>query len=443
MNPPTVVIPALNCADLTRQCLDLLLNAIENEVVVVDDGSTDETPHLLRRYADRIHVITHATPRGFAVSCNDGAAVASGDSLVFLNNDTLPREGWLDALVRHGQTHPQASIIGGKLLYPDGTIQHAGVVICQDRYPRHIYTGFPGDHPAVGRSRRFQIVTAACMLVRRKTFEDMGGFDTRFRNGFEDVDFCFRVNESGGQVHYCSECEVVHLESVSPGRFDHDTQNVALYRERWMDRVHPDEWSYYLEDGLINVSHEGQYPIHLEVSPLLATLDVGERSNETEKLLRKRARQVADFLKENTRLRMEIAGRSGPSKELGYHALKKVIHHQIKKMIPLGATVAFISKGDQSLVEIAGYDGWHFPMDKTGAYAGYHPRTSEEAIVHLNELIRQGAQYLVIPSTAYWWLDHYTEFSGHLDTHFSLASNLEKACRIYGLSAQLAHSEEV
>src|SRR5262249_47182435 len=148
-------------------------------------------------------------------------------------------------------SHPEVSIVGSKLVYPDNTIQHAGVVICQDHYPRHIYTGFPADHPAVCKSRAFQIVTGACMLVRRAAFERAGGLDPSFRNGFEDVDFCLRLRKAGLEVHYCAESVVEHLESVSPGRFRHAGKNVSLYRQRWFERVQPDDVKYYLEDGLL------------------------------------------------------------------------------------------------------------------------------------------------------------------------------------------------
>src|SRR6185295_9859186 len=119
---------------------------------------------------------------GFAVACNDGAAAARGELLVFLNNDTEPRPGWLDALVEHADAHAEAAAVGAKLLFPDDTVQHAGVVICQDGRPRHLYAGFPADHPAVEKPRAFQAVTAACMLVRRDAFDRAGGFDQDFRN---------------------------------------------------------------------------------------------------------------------------------------------------------------------------------------------------------------------------------------------------------------------
>jgi GT2 family glycosyltransferase len=177
--------------------------------------------------------VRHETNGGFAAACNDGASAASGEYIVFLNNDVLPEAGWLDGLVRHAEGHPKAAAVGSKLLYLDGTVQHAGVAVCQDLYPRHLYAGFPADHPAVNKSRRFRIVTAASVLFRREPFEEAGGFDAAFLNGFEDVDLCLRLGERGHEVHYCHESIGYHLEGVSEGRSKYEEENLRLYRERW------------------------------------------------------------------------------------------------------------------------------------------------------------------------------------------------------------------
>ena len=199
----SIIIPVFNQAALTEQCLKAMLGRDNAEVIVVNDASTDGTAKMLAAFGDKIKVVTHKKNSGFAKSCNDGAKAARGKFLVFLNNDTVPQRGWLAALVRYAEKNPQAAVVGAKLVYPNHTIQHAGVIICQDGYPRHIYTGFSADHPAVSRSRRFQIVTAAAMLVRKNIFTIARGFDTKFRNGFEDVDFCLRLGERDQESHYC------------------------------------------------------------------------------------------------------------------------------------------------------------------------------------------------------------------------------------------------
>ena len=180
----SIVIPVHGRAGLTRQCLDAIFAEPPGtafEVIVVDDASPDDTRAVLDSYADAIRVVARDANGGFARACNDGAAAARGEYLVFLNNDTIPVAGWLDALVAVADREPRVAVTGSKLLFPNDTVQHAGVVVCQDGRPRHLYAGFPADHPAVNRERQFQAVTAASMLVRRDAFEKVHGSDESFR----------------------------------------------------------------------------------------------------------------------------------------------------------------------------------------------------------------------------------------------------------------------
>lgn len=296
----SIIIPVHNRASLTRQCLNRLLELsapARAEIIVVDGASTDITAELLRSYGDKIRSIRLTDPRGFAVSCNQGAAMATGNVLIFLNNDTLPQPDWLENLLQYAHEHPRAAVVGAKLLYPDDTIQHAGVVICQDRYPRHIYAGFPADHPAVSKSRPFQIVTAACALVRRELFTALNGFDTRYVNGYEDVDLCLRLGAAGYEIHYCHTAVLYHLESVTRS-LQALEQNLKLYREHWMERVVPDEFRYYLDDGLIEVHYSPSYPFELKISPLLSTFQDSSRQAQLEHLLHLRARESSQQRRE-------------------------------------------------------------------------------------------------------------------------------------------------
>jgi GT2 family glycosyltransferase len=482
----SIVVPVHNRAALTRRCLDAVLAELppECEVVVVDDASTDSTAEFLTGYGDAIWVVEMPSNTGYAGACNEGARTARGNLLVFLNNDTEPRAGWLKALLRHADTNPGAAAIGAKLLYPTGAVQHAGVAIGQDGYPHNLYAGFPAEHPAVNRSRRLQAVTGACMLVRRDVFEAVAGFDVGFHNSLEDVDLCLRIGEAGGEVHYCHEAVVTHMESASRGRQDRFEQSVLLYRERWRDRVPRDDLSIYAEDGLIEVEYAESYPLRLDLSPRLAVL--GGREDESERLLETYARQVSDLLGEVVRLTALLGEeRDGPTavapqdapgpadpmfdhrgfseeanrleeevrrlqqrleqvaapgmrvagfaatRRLGYRQLVERVRAAVIATVPPGAAVLVVSRGDRDLVDLDGVEGLHFPQDAEGRYLGHHPRDSADAVFRLEALRAGGAEYLVVPSTAYWWLDHYTGFAEHLRDLYARTD--AEVCAIYCL----------
>jgi GT2 family glycosyltransferase len=494
MTTCSIVIPVHNRAALTVQCLEALRAeppGVACETIVVDDASTDATAEFLRRQGEAIRVVSRENNGGFASACNDGAAAARGDYLVFLNNDTIPKAGWLDTLVSYAGEHAEAAVVGAKLLFPNETVQHAGVVICQDGLPRHLYAGFPGDHPAVNKSRRFQAVTAACMLVRREAFEQSGGFDNDFRNSLEDVDLCLRLGEHGHEVHYCHESVLYHLESVSRGKRSKETEhNIRLFRSRWGDRVRPDELDYYREDGLLRFHYGEAYPLRLEVSPEVATIESDGRVDEREQLLDASSRQVLSLLKETVRLTVQAAGldlegarqqpasptgstisgtdrpqhrelldrarkieleiaelqvqagtaqneseASGPASYLEYRSLLNRLRETARTELPTDATVVVISKGDDELLDLGVRQAWHFPQDEHGGYAGHYPDSSKTAIAQLEELRSRGAEYLLVPATSGWWLDRYPEFGQHLRSRYALVVDDREVCSIFALES--------
>jgi GT2 family glycosyltransferase len=471
MTRASVIVPVHGQAELTRRCLDAVLAALPArcELIVVDDASPDATPELLRGYGEAIRVVTLAENGGFARACNAGAEAAAGEALVFLNNDTEPVPGWLQALLAYAEREPAAEVVGAKLVYPTGLVQHAGVVFGQDGYPHHLYAGLAAEHPAVNRSRRLQAVTGACMLVRRGAFKRAGGFDDGYENSLEDVDLCLRIGAAGGEVHYCHGATVVHLESASRGRSDRFARSVALYQERWRDRIRRDDLAAYAEDGLLEVEYPASYPLRMTVSPQLASIDAG-REAEIEDLLETYARQTSNLLAEVMRLTALAGARLGggaavatnaetdhrallaetrrletqardlqerfavPAGKLGYRALVDDVAATVERTVPPGAGVLVVSRGDRDLVRFPNREAAHFPQDEDGGYLGHHPADSAEAIARLERLREGGAEYLVVPATSRWWLDHYEEFDRHLRRRYELDEQAE--CTIVRLTAR-------
>ena len=272
----SIVIPVFNQVEMTRRCLAALRENTDLtacQIVVVDNGSRDGTADWLAGEAgDGLAVITNPENRGFAVACNQGAAAATGEYLLFLNNDTEVQPGWLEPLVRTLDLDRRVGAVGGKLLFPDGTIQHAGVAITLAETPqgpvlggRHLCYKKPADFHAADRPQVLRCLTAACLLVRRDAFAAVGGFDEGYWNGNEDVDLCLKLGEAGWLLVYRPESVVVHHESQSgEERWSRWDANVARLNERWRDRITPD---YYVDPG--NVTPAADFAIRTYAEPRL------------------------------------------------------------------------------------------------------------------------------------------------------------------------------
>ncbi|MDE2005641.1 MAG: glycosyltransferase family 2 protein [Rhodospirillales bacterium] len=149
----------------------------------------------------------------FAAACNAGAAIARGALLGLLNDDVTPREpGWLAAMAGHLRD-PATGIVGARLLYPDGAIQHDGVTLCADGTGRHL-NRFRSRREA-GPTREVAAVTGACLLTPRALWRRLGGLDESYASAFNDLDYCLRAREAGARVVLCAEAVLTHAESRS------------------------------------------------------------------------------------------------------------------------------------------------------------------------------------------------------------------------------------
>jgi len=282
----SIIIPTFDNLKLTRQCVDAIRQTADNiayEIIVVDNNSSDGTPDYLlqEEAAGRINAIMNKENLGFSKANNQGAKIAKGKYLLFLNNDTIPQPYWLEEMVQLAESDANIGIVGSKLLYPDESIQHAGIVFYKTRKPYHIYKGLPADIPCANKQRDYQIVTAACMLVRKELYFEVGGFDERYRNGCEDIDLCLKVREKNKRVVYNPKSVVMHLEAQSKGRQVDMDSNRQLFENLWKDKIVPDDTDFLEQDGMERlVDPEGSFRFkpktkmnELKVSVIIVTFN--------------------------------------------------------------------------------------------------------------------------------------------------------------------------
>jgi len=245
----SIIIPTRNGQKLVRQCVESIRAKSTYEpyeILLVDNGSDDKAAlDYFDKLAGEGHVRLLKDPRPFNFSRinNDAAREARGEYLLFLNNDIeVITPGWLEEMVGHAQ-RPEIGAVGAKLWYPNDTIQHAGLVLVAG-LAAHAHVGRKrGDHGYFSRASLTQslsAVTAACLCLRRKLFEEVGGFDETLAVAFNDVDLCLRIQAAGYRNLYTPYAELYHHESASRGYEDTPEkmqrfQNEAdILRARWM-----------------------------------------------------------------------------------------------------------------------------------------------------------------------------------------------------------------
>jgi GT2 family glycosyltransferase len=232
----SVIIPVFNNLALTQRCLESIArttSANPSEIIIVDNASTDGTAEFLgvEQAAGRIRCVTNRLNHGFAHACNQGAQIARSPLLLFLNNDTQVTAGWLDAMAQAAQ-QPGTGIVGARLLYADGHIQHAGIEFING-VPDHPHRHAAANTPEVNQFRELDMVTGACFMIHRELFVQLAGFDETYQNGVEDIDLCLRVRSAGRKVVYEPKAVVYHLEGQSVGRFNHVNENLKTFFNRW------------------------------------------------------------------------------------------------------------------------------------------------------------------------------------------------------------------
>ena len=215
----SIIIPVFNNWSFTYNCLRSLSlhNRGSCEIIIVDNNSTDETPKLLAA-VEGIQVLTNETNEVFVNACNQAAAVAKGNFLIFLNNDTEVSEGWLDAMLAPF-ADDSTGIVGAKLVYPDGSLQEAGGIIWSDGNGCNYGHGDNPDLPQYSYRKSVDYCSGACLMIRHTLWREIGGFDQRFAPAYyEDTDLCFTVRSLNYKVIYQPAARIVHYGGASAGK---------------------------------------------------------------------------------------------------------------------------------------------------------------------------------------------------------------------------------
>ncbi|MEN9657060.1 MAG: hypothetical protein RL571_525 [Pseudomonadota bacterium] len=255
----SIIIPTKNQLPMLQRCIESILEKTSYsnyEIIIIDNNSDDPQvqPYLEQLellLSDRLRVFSY--PHAFNFSAINNAAVgqANGEYLVLLNNDTaMIQDSWLDELLHHAM-RPEVGIVGAKLLYPNGLVQHAGVVLGLRG---------PADHPFIGASleesgymhrlqldQQYSVVTAACMMIRKSVYVQAGGMDEQeFKVSYNDVDLCLKVRELGYSTVWTPYSVVMHEGSVSQTQINPDKaaakqlrfegEQLAMYR-KWRPEI--------------------------------------------------------------------------------------------------------------------------------------------------------------------------------------------------------------
>jgi GT2 family glycosyltransferase len=261
----SVIIPTRDNVVVLKRCIDSILQKTsypEYEIMIVDNNSQERKTlaYFSELEANKnAKIVKYEKEFNFSAINNFAVKTASGTILLFLNNDTeVITPDWMTAMLEHAQ-QDDVGAVGCKLLYPDNTVQHAGVVLginsisipfengVAEHVHKHFSTSNDGYFGRINSIQDFSAVTAACMMIRKEVFEAVGGFDEQnLKVSFNDIDLCLKVRERGYRIVYTPYAALYHYESLSRGYEDTQEKSEQSKREfRYMRR----KWGSVIDKG--------------------------------------------------------------------------------------------------------------------------------------------------------------------------------------------------
>jgi O-antigen biosynthesis protein len=258
----SIIIPVYNQLGYTLKCLKAIATNLAKttlvEIIVIDDCSTDQTSEILETITP-ITLIKQPSNQGFIHSCNQGASVAKGKYLYFLNNDTEIQPNCLESLIEVLAQDEQVGAVGSKLIYPQGSLQEAGGLIWQDASGWNYGRNDNPYAPEYNYLREVDYCSGASLMVRKAIFESLEGFEQNFAPAYyEDTDLCFAIrHQLGLKVMYQPQSQVIHYEGISSGTSittgvkQYQTINASKFKHKWQTVLEND--NYLPNLGITNV----------------------------------------------------------------------------------------------------------------------------------------------------------------------------------------------